>query len=255
MDIKYIMANPTGNITALVETLVPTDQQPELAKAIMDKEITCEQVGYILWPMDGSDISLRMAGGEFCGNATMSTAAYFCEKNGLKEGEKKVVKVKVVGTSGVLSVEVEKKEGEYLTTIEMPKPVKISDVRFVFEGHNYIYPVVEFDSISHVVIENDLPVYMPESCIKMWCDSLKAKGLGLMMLYDNNTSLRPLVYVTNPETMFWESSCASGTTAVGTYFAKKTGKPVRMELKEPGGKLTVETFSDGTVKLSGKVVI
>lgn len=255
MDIKYVMADPTGNITALVETLVPTENQPEIAEAILEKEPTCEQVGYILWPMDGSDISLRMAGGEFCGNATMSTAAYFCKKHDLKDGEKKTVKVKVVGTSGVLAVDVENRGGVFYTTIEMPKPLKISDVKFIFEGHNYIYPVVEFDSISHAIIENDLPVYMPEACIKMWCDSLRAKGLGLMMLYNNNTSLRPLVYVTTPETMFWESSCASGTTAVGVYFAKKTGKPVKMELDEPGGKLVVETFADGKVKLSGKVVI
>jgi len=253
MEVKYFLCNPTGNITALVESFVPVNRHVEVGEMILKKEPTCEQVGFLLPSEEGSDITLRMAGGEFCGNATMSTAAYYCKKQKLENGEKRKVLVKVIGTKDLVEVDIEKKDGEYFGTIGMPKPLKITDVKFVFEGHNYWYPVVMFNGISHVIIEDDIPVYMPESCIKMWCDTLRDQGIGLMLLNKDKTRLRPLVYVKEPESLVWESSCASGTTAVGAYFAKKNGKPVRMELKEPGGMLCVETFQDGTIKLSGKV--
>lgn len=254
MNIKYTLLNPTGNITALVETEVPIERQPEIAKQIMDRELTCEQVGYIMAPQEGSDITLRMAGGEFCGNATMSIAAFFCKKEGMTEGETKDINVKVIGTKELVTVKVSLENGVFSGRIKMPSPRKISDIKFVFEGHNYIYPVVEFMGISHVIIEDNLPVYMPESCIKMWCRSLNAKGLGMMLLNDNNTSLRPLVYIENSETMVWESSCASGTSAVGAYFSKKLNKEVCLDLKEPGGHLKVEANPMGEIYLTGTVI-
>ena len=253
MDIDYFLCNPTGNITALVETAVETANQPEVANAIMKAEPTCEQVGFILPSQEGSDITLRMAGGEFCGNATMSIAAHYCRKIGLQEGESKNVAVKVIGTKNLVNVLVENKGGIHYGTIEMPKPRKISSVKFVFEGYNYWYPVVEFETISHIIIEDDIPVYMPERCIKMWCDTLKAPGLGMMILGKNKDSLRPLVYVKHPESLVWESSCASGTTAVGAYYADKLNEPIAMCLKEPGGSLNVEVNSDKFIKLRGKV--
>lgn len=253
MDIKYFLCNPTGNITALVETPVEIENQPQVGNAIMEAEISCEQVGFIMSPVEGSDITLRMAGGEFCGNATMSIAAFFCKKNNLSDGESRNVAVKVIGTSGLVNVLVENKGGIHYGTIEMPRPRKISSVKFVFEDHNYWYPVVEFGSISHIIIEDDVPVYMPERCIKMWCDTLRVQGVGLMLLSKEKDYLRPLVYVKNPESLVWESSCASGTTAVGAYFAEKANGPVSMKIKEPGGTLTVEAEPGGVIKLHGKV--
>ncbi len=252
MVIKYTMADPTGNVTALVETEVPIERHSEIAKAVMEKEISCEQVGFILPSQEGSDITLRMAGGEFCGNATMSAAAFFCRSNSIENI--RTVKVKAVGTPGLIEVKIEKREGYYTGTIEMPVPRRLFNQKFVFEGHNYYYPVVEFDGISHIIIEDDIPVYMPEACIKMWCDSLHVKCLGIMIIDRDKSGLRPLVYVKNPETLVWESSCASGTTAVGAFFSQKAGRPVRMELKEPGGKLIVETFADNTIELTGSIV-
>ncbi len=250
MDVKYIMCNPTGNITALVETNVSEDKHVEIANMILKKEPTCEQVGFLLPSMEDSDITLKMAGGEFCGNATMSTAAYYCKRNGI---EKKSVKVKVINTKGLVNVDIEKRDSNFYGTIEMPKPLGIKEEKFVFENHNYFYPTVSFNGISHIIIEDDVPVYMPEACIKMWCDTLKTSAVGLMLLSKDKKSLRPLVYVKNPETLVWESSCASGTTAVGAYFSKKLSKSVTMELSEPGGKLMVETREDGSIYLTGVV--
>ncbi|MBO5502893.1 MAG: hypothetical protein J5969_00265, partial [Lachnospiraceae bacterium] len=65
--------DPTGNITALVEGDVPVSRQLETAARIMQLRPETEQVGFV--KLSGEQIQLRMAGGEFCGNASMSAAA------------------------------------------------------------------------------------------------------------------------------------------------------------------------------------
>ena len=108
-NIKYHVMDPTGNITILVETPVAEASQPFVAAKLMELEPEVEQVGFLTLaetpepdrsgclqqkmasqpektqqsekiPLAESsqnkyDIALRMAGGEFCGNATMSAAA------------------------------------------------------------------------------------------------------------------------------------------------------------------------------------
>ena len=93
-DITYTLMDPTQNYTILVETPVPEALQPETASKLMEKEPCSEQVGF-LSKREDCDIVLRMAGGEFCGNATMSTAA-FCDMHA-KETKRHVI----VAASGV----------------------------------------------------------------------------------------------------------------------------------------------------------
>jgi hypothetical protein len=44
---EYVIADPTGNITALVYTPVARPQQAETAERIMAAYSGCEQVGFI----------------------------------------------------------------------------------------------------------------------------------------------------------------------------------------------------------------
>ena len=203
---KYYLLDPTGNITALV-----TDDTP--AEEIFKKEPDCEQVGYIEY-RDGCDIYLRMAGGEFCGNATMC-AAYL---TGKKEAD-----VFVEGT-GHVKVKTDGNTGSVL----MPKPYEIT----ALNG----YPMVRFKGMDHIIIEDR---ELDESLIKEWCIG---EAMGFMYLKGNE--LKPLVYVRDIDTLFYENSCASGTCAIGEY----KGKPV--ELKEPAGKLKYENgYLTGSVRL------
>lgn len=254
MEIKYFLADPTGNITGLVESPVSVEHQPEIAEMIMNKEPSCEQVGFIMDPVEGSDITLRMAGGEFCGNATMTIAAYFCSKNDLQDNAERDVNVKVIGTTGIFPVRVKRENEIFYGTIMMPKPISISEKILPFENHNYRYPVVEFTGISHVVIEDNVPVYLPEGAIKLWADRLKVKGIGLMLLNKEKTEIRPLVYVKEPESLVWESSCASGTTAVTAYLSSRPGGPKTFSFKEPGGTLKTSVDENGNIFLTGKVI-
>ena len=72
---RYRIFDPTGNITALVEEAVDVSRQPSVAADIMQKHSNVEQVGFV--SLDGDLPALRMAGGEFCGNASMSAAALY----------------------------------------------------------------------------------------------------------------------------------------------------------------------------------
>ena len=75
---KYCIFDPTGNVTALVETEVEPPLQPAAAAEIMRRHPGTEQVGFLSDPEPGEKgihAVRRMAGGEFCGNASMCAAA------------------------------------------------------------------------------------------------------------------------------------------------------------------------------------
>ena len=77
MRIKFVYVNPGGNPTVLVLTTVKRSQQVQVAKDIMSKVSTCEQVGFIERAKNPeAECRLQMMGGEFCGNALRATAAW-----------------------------------------------------------------------------------------------------------------------------------------------------------------------------------
>ena len=95
-----------------------------------------------------------------------------------------------------------------------------------------------------------------ERAVRDWCAQLKAEGLGLMFLEEEAAAsfrLTPLVYIPGSGTLFWENSCASGSAAVGGYLAETAGAPVRLELRQPGGSLRVESAPGGGTWLHGRV--
>ena len=51
--VTWTLLDPTGNITLLVETPVPTEEQPTVAQKLMRLEPTTEQVGFFSLTGDG----------------------------------------------------------------------------------------------------------------------------------------------------------------------------------------------------------
>lgn len=246
MKVKYYVFNPTQNITLLVETSVPVDVQPRVAARLMELEPLAEQVGFV----EGT--SLRMAGGEFCGNATMSAAVLNCIKNGITENT--LIKMRVSGVESELNVKVAPQpDGSFTGTADMPLPVSVEEKVLEFEGRSFRFPLIAFGGIVHLVDETgSLNPAEAEKAAKKWCCDLGADALGIMFIDGSKTSLTPLVYAKNAGTLFWERSCASGTAAVGNYLAKKEQKPVDLTFSEPGG--TLQVFSDGKkTELTGTV--
>ena len=287
--IQYCIFDPTGNITALVETAVDVADQPAVASWIMEREPDVEQVGFITYESSDGDvsvpISLRMAGGEFCGNATMCAAALSAIHGGLKSG---AVYVKISGASAPITVSLEQKAAfSYSAAVSMPPALRIGMVSLQPSGMAgasgaieaagteqinamLTLPVVEMEGISHIIIEPDSGFLgikedpeLAEALIKQWCSVLGADCLGMMFLGEGAAlrPLTPLVYVPGADTMFWENSCASGSAAAGMYLASKAGSPVDVTFDEPAGRLRVEsdpaagrTVLHGSVTLRGSII-
>lgn len=260
-NINYIVFDPSKNITALITSKVDSSSYVEVSKKIMEKEPAVEQVGFLTYD-SGLDISLRMAGGEFCGNATMCAAIYCAMKNELSSA---TVKVKVFGIDENINVEVKKiSDGEWEGIVKMPKALEIRNVTFE-DGKTL--PVVFYSSIAHVIILDDGDLQSKpnkeaaESIIKECCDFLKIPALGIMHFNSKDSNLVPLVYVKAVDTLFWENSCASGTTAVGAWLFNRdnaaNGKKCGcIDVKQPSKAiLTISSGENGSIYLKGKVLI
>ena len=289
--IEYVVMNPSNNITILVISDVEDEcDYWVLAKRLLGLEPTAEQVGFLQYD-DESDIILNMAGGEFCGNATMSAAVYYGILHDVNNGN---VVVKSSGANELVNVHI-KKNNEWEGIVEMPKPLEICEVDF---ENGESYPVVFFKGIAHVIVDRKViacgndgekklldddksfdnnKILISDSLkkefenkIKEWCKCLEIEALGIMfcdfgdLKFDstNNSKsfvpmevlMTPFVYVKSIDTLYWESSCASGTTAVGEYLLDMTNSKDKINVRQPSGTiLSVEKTTDGKLLLTGKV--
>lgn len=251
MEISYYLLDPTGNKTILVETPVAEGERAEVAKKLLAMEPEAEQVGYVSFDRG---IELNMAGGEFCGNATVSTAFLYCMEHSASERKEFDVTVKASGEDDSVSVHIIKNSnGTGTGTVEMPLPKSMGMKKLDFEGENYELPLVSFNGISHLILESRPDAEKAEEMVRKWSADLECDCLGLMFQDPDSARIVPLVYVKNPETLYWESSCASGTTAVGAYLAGKTGCRINIDFSEPGGKLHIEAEPSKKVKLTEKI--
>ena len=267
MNFDYYLANPTGNITILVETPVKRESQPSVALELMKKEPTAEQVGFI--EKENGKFHLQMAGGEFCGNATMSAACVYALENNIKSGQ---VTLSVSGAPNPVSVYINRIDDIFYADVEMPKADEIIDVSLPldlsgmseFSGANAYFcdlspkncitlPLVKKSGIFHLICEKPFPLEKAEELMPLWCRILGADGLGFMLL--EGEKLTPIVYVPAANTLFRESSCASGTTAVGEYLSKKSGKDIELSLRQPGGTLKIKAGQNINPVLSGSVIL
>ncbi len=251
--LRYWRMNPTGNITLLVEG----DGMPEnapfaaLAEDVMKEEPGAEQVGFVFFEDDaaraaGAHLRLRMAGGEFCGNATLSAAALYAMKQEMDQGK---VRVLVSGADAPVMVEISRETGgpRYSGRVHMPLPESVEEVQLSTETADSqpeirAFSVVRFAGISHVILDTENVTLTREAAQRLaplWCKTLGADALGLMFIDVRAGRLDPLVYVPEADTLFWESSCASGTTAVGAWMFSKTKEAVSLSLSQPGGVLRV----------------
>ena len=241
MNISYTKIDPAGNITVIVDSFVPREQQSRVASELMKRDVTIEQVGFLEKPNDPCcAVRLQMMGGEFCGNASLSAAAVIFSRAGLGEG---------------LYCE------ELFEVSGAPEPVKISGNmvnRACFEG--YTFPLVRFPGICHAIVPaGAINPERAEAVIASWCRQLSADALGLMFFDRDKCTLTPLVYVASTDTAVWEGSCASGTAAVAAYLAELDGEYASARLTEPRGTVSAAaTYSSSQVRsltMSNRAVI
>lgn len=263
-QVRYSVLDPTGNITALVESAVPLEGQVGVAAEIMRLRPEVEQVGFVSEPAveTGVQTELRMAGGEFCGNATMSAAALWCMRSG-DETAARVVRLRVSGAAEPVEVRLTRTDDQRFDgRVHMPCALGIGRIELAWEDLRGTAGLVRMEGISHLVIERDSTLFallsqpaVAERAVRAWCGELVCDGLGLMFVEGEGDcrTLTPLVYVPGGDTVFWENSCASGSSAVGMWCAAAQGTPCQLELHEPGGILRVESDPAGSTWLQGTV--
>lgn len=274
MKVIYDVLDPTGNITILVRTPVPEADQPDVAAHLMELEPETEQVGFLSSERKSSqnkdkasdsdcDIYLRMAGGEFCGNASMCAAVIAAMES---EQSSRKVNLRVSGASGIVRAEVARRpDGDWTGTVDMPKPASIEEVSLPEAG---TVPIVRFEGISHVILLQQIPRDKAPALALVWCKALEADAVGLLFLDQEKSTMTPLVYVPAAQTLCWEKSCASGTTAVCAWLAalkaaphipsldrsaSNEHAPCSICLFQPGGELQADADKDGAIRLTGRV--
>ena len=249
--LEYWFADPTGNITLLIEGSFSPDACPEIARLLLAAEPRAEQAGFLA-PFSGDTVSLRMAGGEFCGNAALSSAAAALNVSGAPSG---CFSVDVFGQSGLLRAEIRKTSDTcYSGRIEMPSPLDISSRTFSLPGQEFHLPVVRFPGICHILCTQPLEKRFAEEMIRIWCHELNTPALGIMQLDLQAGRLLPLVYVPGLDTLYWESSCASGTCAAAYWLSAEDGREGSFCFSEPGGTLGAQV-EHGILYLSGTVAV
>lgn len=266
MSTGYYLADPTGNITLLA--VKPDCREylsalPQMAAALMAQEPSAEQVGFLSAGTQGTDISLTMAGGEFCGNAALSAAAVSLleKEQTFPMDEKTSVLVDVYGTEKPVEVCIRcTGEKTFEGTVSMPPAISVETKHFRINGSEYRMPAVSFQGITHLICAPSDGILfrdraLAEKAVVRWCGEMETEAMGIMFLDAEKDTLLPLVYVSSAKTLFWENSCASGTSAAGVYLAEKNGESIKRSFREPAGLLTVEATADGKVSFSGTVVI
>ena len=254
MEIRYCVFDPNGNITILVETAVATAQQAGIAAQLLAQEPLAEQVGFLSSGGDGYDISLRMAGGEFCGNASLCTAAYKAMRlPGFKNG---CLHVAVSGAAEPVVVSLQGEDsGVWRGTVEMPLPLEISTVQLPLGSGTAELPCVRFPGICHVIdVLGLIPEAEAESRIHEWCRLLGSEALGIMHCDLAAGALAPLVYVAGIDSLYHEHSCASGTSAAAAYLASQNGGAFSGSFVQPGGTLFARA-GQNSLQLGGKTVL
>ena len=231
--IQYKTFDPTGNRTMIVTTPVDREDHSKAAGGIMDHDRSIEQVAFI---EEGN--RLQMMGGEFCGNASLSYAAMLAEQEGKDAAE---YSLDVSGAEEKVSVSVEKKDDGYFGKVSMPLPLECKVKNF----GRYKLPLIKFNGISHTIVTERIPQALAQMLIREWASKARAEAFGILMCSADYTEMTPIVFVKSTDTVVIESSCASGTAAVGAYLALERKEPVKLEIRQPGGVLSVEAAVEG----------
>lgn len=263
MELKFIKTSPTENMTLLIRTPVPREQQLAVAeKLIAYGSVYAEQAGYIEEPENPlAEKRLQMMAGEFCGNASLSLAAWLAKEKGLAVNEKTEIVLEVSGADSLVRCEIRREEKGFFGRVAMPLPQKIEKRAFTLEGESMELDTVVFAGITHIIVPMSLwgedAAAKAEQAAKAWAGELPA-AFGILLFDEEKSELKPLVSVENVS-LIWERGCGSGTSAIGAYLAEKARKSVSIKLKQPGGIMGVEAeYVNGKIQclfITGNVSI
>ncbi|MCO0599967.1 hypothetical protein NGI46_21455 [Peribacillus butanolivorans] len=242
MKLNFVKVSPSQNMTVFITNHVAQAHYAQIANTIMNYEyLNAEQVGFLVAPKNKNSIlRLEMSGGEFCGNAILSAAAYcyykgFCKDNSFL--------LETSGSETPLACDIEvKSPSVFEARAEMPQPIYTKDVVVNINGNSISGSIVQLKGITHFLTEfwpskDDFRLIL-EAVTK----KIEDKAIGIIpyrRLMENEYEVLPFVYVKETGSRFFERACGSGTLALGVYLAKKN-KECKFKIHQPGGIINVE---------------
>ncbi len=248
MKLHYVKINPVENMTIFVLDQIPRKNHIDISNTLMDySNLHAEQVGFIESSReDSSLIRLQMMGGEFCGNATRSLAAYMVHSHYpqvSKIGDKYMVSLEVSGMDNIINCEVEslQKDNLYLSKIKMPLPLSVKEIKIHYENTPINLIRVDLPGITHFIVDVEKIMDKTEfyEIVKKTMNTEEYDAFGVMYYNYNTNFMEPLVYVKATDSLFWERSCASGSCALGCSLAFMGKRSIDKEIHQPGGNLKV----------------
>ena len=247
LDIQ--IADPSGNITIFVRTPVERRHYQQVAGQLLaDEDYGAEQVAFILSDSFSSqnpsagviDGSMEMCGLEFCGNASRAFGLMLARDAG--ETGQVTKRIRVSGCEEPLTVELDMETSR--AKIRMPDPVSCE-----VQGDR---TVVDLGGILHIIVEapkteggstEKQQTEMEQIFGKIRSEvyrTMDPPALGVMFWDSAEKKLTPVVYVKEVETVYFEGSCGSGTTACAAAFSM--GKPdgtYSWSIPQPAGIIDV----------------
>ena len=229
---QFNIIKPGGNDTCIITGKVDNQsERKRLNDLIMSNYPNVEQVGFL------SDGQLNMAGGEFCGNATRSAA--FLTLGG-KPGE---IKLKVSGVTSELVCGVNQNLEAYAQMPIYPDLEKITPIRQPNGSSDFL---VEMEGISHLITfnttlinglsEDEIKQIAKNRIVDLNLDKLQAAGVIFTQKKGDLYKITPVVYVRDIDTLFLETACGSGTTALGLVLSKISNQSIReVSIQQPSG--------------------
>lgn len=145
MKLNFVKINPSGNTTILVTSQVDKELHAEVAQKLLAYgSVQAEQVGFVSFsdpddnPEQITTLSLSMMGGEFCGNATRSAAAYAVFAHLLEPDAAGFTYplIQCSGASAYIPCRVRKTEDEAIYWAEGRMPAPITIEAAVLTGHD-----------------------------------------------------------------------------------------------------------------------
>lgn len=251
---RYVLLDPTGNLTCLVLDPVPPEAEPAVTRELLKQ---CEQVAY-LEPasVPGARAAIRLMGGEFCGNAAMASAAWLL-RDSLAKGEEAVFPLQVSGAEQPVDCRVLALEHGFEGTVRMPRILEVSEEEY------FGFPLiaVRMEGIRHLIYTGAFPEPGDaEFLLRRIAGILRDEAIGLMQWDRQAGYLRPLVYVRGSGTLVWERGCGSGSAAVGAWEALRADGPETVtDIRQPGGIIRVAAEkTDGkivSVRITGRILL
>lgn len=236
---------------------------PELvARALAKDELDAEQAGFT----DLARRTLRMAGGEFCVNATRAFGAMLdralaagtsaVTASGLAADGARRFKVTVSGWPGPIGLIVRGREPEWQVAAELT----LGTCPLTVPGNGLA--LVRLPGISHLLVG---PGSWPEQGrtavareLMRHYNLLDEDAAGVIWWTwagaqeEPSLRIRPVVRVRVVDTLYEETSCGSGSLALA-LFQRARGLGDSCAILQPGGDRLAVSFARGEARVEGRV--